>query len=82
MSATARVETFQEAINRKNRETAAARRNQFGKKATDQKVHENLFKSVETYIEAFKKDSASTNTAAAFREMSSSMTLSRRNLKP
>ena len=82
MSATARVETVQEAIERKNRETAGVRRNQFSKKATDQKVHENLFKSVEIYIEAVRIDPASKNTSAAFREMSLAMTLSRRNLKP
>jgi len=82
MNATARVETVQQAIERKNRETAAGRRNLFGKKATDQRVHENLFKCVEIYIDAFRKDPASNNTKAAFQEMSQATTVSRKNLKP
>ena len=81
-TATARVETVQQAIERKNRETASGRRNLFGKKATDQKVHEHLFKCVEIYIDSFRKDPASNNTKAAFQEMSQATTLSRRNLKP
>lgn len=65
-----------------NRRVKASNSRVFGKKATDQKVHENLFKCVEIYIEAFCKDPASNNTKAAFQEMSQAATVSRRNLKP
>lgn len=82
MSVTVQVETFQQAVDRKNRETAAGRRSLFGKKATDQKIHEHLFKCVEIYIDSFRKDPTSNNTKAAFQEMSQATTLSRRNLKP
>lgn len=65
-----------------NRRVKASNSRIFGKKATDQKVHENLFKCVEIYLEAFRKDPVSSNTKAAFQEMSLATTLSRRNLKP
>jgi hypothetical protein len=82
MNAAAQIETVQQLIDRRNRETACVRRNLFGKKATDQKIHENLFKCVEIYIDSFRKDPASNNTKAAFQEMNQAVTLSRRNLKP
>jgi hypothetical protein len=81
-SATVRVETFQQAVERKNREGKANERRLFGKKATDQKIHENLSKTVDIYIESFRIDPNSNNTKAAFKEMSLAATLSRRNLKP
>ena len=65
-----------------NRRVKASNGRVFGKKATDQKVHEHLFKCVEIYIDSFRKDPASNNTRAAFQEMSQATTLSRRNLKP
>lgn len=65
-----------------NRRVKASNSRVFGKKATDQKVHEHLFKCVEIYIDSFRKDPASNNTRAAFQEMSQATTLSRRNLKP
>lgn len=65
-----------------NRRVKASNSRVFGKKATDQKVHEHLFKCVEIYIDSFRKDPAGNNTKAAFQEMSQATTLSRRNLKP
>ncbi|MEI7815575.1 MAG: hypothetical protein WCI45_00160 [Desulfuromonadales bacterium] len=65
-----------------NRRVKASNSRAFGKKATDQKVHEHLFRCVEIYIDSFRKDPASNNTRAAFQEMSQATTLSRRNLKP
>jgi hypothetical protein len=74
------MSSVQAMIDQANRRTAGTRRQVFGKKATDQKVHENLFKTVDIYIDSFRKDPSSNNTKAAFTEMSLATTLSRRNL--
>lgn len=65
-----------------NKKTAAARRNVFAKKATDQQHHLNLFKHVEVFLEAFRLDPRSNNSKESLRELSMAMTLSRRKLQP
>ncbi len=85
MNSTARVETVQQAIERKNRETAAGRRKLFGKKANDQQHHENLLKHCEVVMEIYHKDSSlrnDNNFRAAMRELEASMSLSRKKLQP
>ena len=65
-----------------NRRVKASNSRIFGKKATDQQVHNNLHKTVETYIIAWHVSPGSNNTKAAFIEMTQAAALSRRNLKP
>lgn len=72
--------SVQAMIDQKNRETAALRRQDFGKKATVQSHHSNLAKSTRIYMDEFRKDPNSNNTRAAFREMQSALVLSERKL--
>lgn len=74
MSATAQVFDWRKADEQKAKANAAASRKVFAKKATSQKVHENLLKTVEIYIEK--------PTPAALSELRAAMKLSARNLKP
>ncbi len=68
-------------IEKKNRETAGARRQVFGKRANDQQHHANLAKCVRIYVDEFRKDHASNNARAALREMQSALVLSERRLQ-
>jgi hypothetical protein len=65
-----------------NAKSAATRKQQFAKRASAEQIHNNLLKCVDIYVESFRNDPASSNTRAAFREMVSAATLSRRSLKP
>jgi len=78
---------LQAAIDRRNRETAGARRQHFERKATDQKHHENLLGHVEVLVDALRKDIAagmvtSSNLREALREIGPAIALSKKRLLP
>lgn len=74
--------SVQEMIDQKNRETAAARRRDFGRRANDQQHHSQLARCVRIYVDELHKDPDSNNTRAALREMQSALVLSERKLQP
>jgi hypothetical protein len=74
--------TVQAMIAKANARTASTRKQVFAKKANDQQHHENLFRHVEVFVEAYRNDPVSRNTQAALRELSSAMALSKKRLQP
>ena len=81
-NAAAKIETVQEMIDRANKKTDASRRRVFAKKATNQKIHENLSQSVDLFIDTYQFDPNSSSCKAAFRGLLLAATLSRRSLQP
>jgi hypothetical protein len=65
---------WRKADEQKAKVNTAIRRKEFAKKATDQKVHENLLQSIEIYL--------GNPNPAALSELRSAIKLSTRNLKP
>jgi hypothetical protein len=73
MSATAQAFDWRKADEQKAKANTAIRRKEFAKKATNQKVHENLLQTIEIYI--------GNPNPAALSELRAAMKLSARNLE-
>ncbi len=74
MNAAAQAFDWRKADEQKAKANTTTRRMEFAKKATDQKVHENLLQSIEIYI--------GNPNPAALSELRAAIKLSARNLRP